>query len=164
VQDWIWVLAGLGGLIILGLSIYAGVLLAKLKRQNILQAQQKEAAIAKRNDKIVESVDVIAFAALNDQCDLSEAAIRLYMIMDHLQGDKRVEFDSRYPALFELYEAVKDTPRGEARSALKKKERMKFDLERAKHEARLEQAIKAELAEILAFTGGRHIPDHILTH
>ncbi|SIO24004.1 DUF2489 domain-containing protein [Salinivibrio sp. ES.052] len=163
-QDGIWILAGLGALIILALSVYAGILLAKLKRQSTLQAQQKEAAITKRNDKIVESVDVIAFAALKDQCDLSEAAIRLYMIMDHLQGEQRVEFDSRYPALFELYEAVKDTPRGDARKTLKKKERMRLDLERAKHEARLEEAIKAEFAEILAFTGGRHIPDHILTH
>ncbi|NUY57059.1 coproporphyrinogen III oxidase [Salinivibrio sp. MA351] len=163
-QDGIWILAGLGALIILALSVYAGTLLARLKRQTALQAEMEEAAIKKRNDKIIESVDVIAFAALKDQCDLSEAAIRLYMIMDHLQGEKRVEFDSRYPALFELYEAVKDTPRGDARKTLKKNERMRLDFDRAKHEARLEQAIKAELAEILAFTGGRHIPDHILTH
>lgn len=163
-QDGIWILAGLGALIILALSVYAGILLARLKRQTALQAEMEEAAIKKRNDKIIESVDVIAFAALKDQCDLSEAAIRLYMIMDHLQGEKRVEFDSRYPALFELYEAVKDTPRGDARKTLKKNERMRLDFDRAKHEARLEQAIKAELAEILAFTGGRHIPDHILTH
>jgi hypothetical protein len=164
VQDGIWILAGLGALIILALSVYAGTLLARLKRQTALQAEMEEAAIKKRNDKIIESVDVIAFAALKDQCDLSEAAIRLYMIMDHLQGEKRVEFDSRYPALFELYEAVKDTPRGDARKTLKKNERMRLDFDRANHEARLEQAIKAELAEILAFTGGRHIPDHILTH
>jgi Protein of unknown function (DUF2489). len=164
VQDGIWILAGLGALIILALSVYAGILLARLKRQTALQAEMEEAAIKKRNDKIIESVDVIAFAALKDQCDLSEAAIRLYMIMDHLQGEKRIEFDSRYPALFELYEAVKDTPRGDARKTLKKNERMRLDFDRAKHEARLEQAIKAELAEILAFTGGRHIPDHILTH
>ncbi|WP_198533011.1 DUF2489 domain-containing protein [Salinivibrio kushneri] len=163
-QEWIWILAGLGALIILALSVYAGVLLAKLKRQTKWQAEMKEAAINQRNDKIIESVDVIAFAALQDQCDLSEAAIRLYMIMDHLQGDKRVEFDSRYPALFELYEAVKDTPRGEAIKGLKKNERMRLDLDRAKHEARLEEAIKVELSDILAFTGGRHIPDHILTH
>ncbi|WP_025674034.1 DUF2489 domain-containing protein [Salinivibrio socompensis] len=163
-QDGIWILAGLGALIILALSVYAGILLARLKRQTALQAEMEEAAIKKRNDKIIESVDVIAFAALKDQCDLSEAAIRLYMIMDHLQGEKRVEFDSRYPALFELYEAVKDTPRGDARKTLKKNERMRLDFDRAKHEARLEQTIKVELAEILAFTGGRHIPDHILTH
>ncbi len=119
-QDGIWILAGLGALIILALSVYAGILLARLKRQTALQAEMEEAAIKKRNDKIIESVDVIAFAALKDQCDLSEAAIRLYMIMDHLQGEKRVEFDSRYPALFELYEAVKDTPRGDARKTLKK--------------------------------------------
>lgn len=157
------ILAIAGGVIILGLSLYAGMLLAKLKRQNELQAKMMQEALDKRNAKIVESVDVIAAATLQEQCDLSEAAIRLFMIMDHLQGEMRIDFPTRYPALFELYEAVKDTPRGEARKALAKKERMRFDLQRMKDEARLEQAIRVELEEILVFTGARAAPERTLS-
>ncbi len=142
-----------GGLIIFGLSVYAGSLLMKLHRQNQHQKLAMDQAISARNDKIIESVNVIAFAAQQKQCDLAEAAIRLYMIMDHLQGDRRVEFPQRYPALYELYDEVKDLDRGDTRKALPKKERMKQDLVRMKAEARLAAAIQVELGEILTFTG-----------
>ena len=80
-----WVAFVLMGLVILSLSIYAGFLLAQLARQNKAQVAAQAKAIQQRNEKIIESVDVISLAALQQQCDLSEAAIRLYMIMDHLQ-------------------------------------------------------------------------------
>ncbi|WWE60333.1 DUF2489 domain-containing protein [Parasalinivibrio latis] len=151
-----------GGLIIFGLSVYAGSLLMKLRRQNQLQKQAMDDAISARNDKIIESVNVIAFAAQQKQCDLAEAAIRLYMIMDHLQGERRIEFPQRYPALYELYDEVKDLDRGESRKTLPKKERMQQDLKRMKAEARLAEAIQVELGEILAFTGFRPEDAHIL--
>ncbi|OEE71171.1 coproporphyrinogen III oxidase [Enterovibrio norvegicus FF-33] len=148
----------LGGAIILGLAIYAGWLLAKLRHQTKLQAAQMDAATKKRNLKIIESVDVIAMATLQEQCDFSEAAIRLFMIMDHLQGEKRVDYPTRYPALYELYDVVKDMPRGDARKAIDKKERMRDNMVRMKTEARLQQAIHTELEEILAFTGAKMTP------
>ncbi|MGR5179281.1 DUF2489 domain-containing protein, partial [Vibrio mediterranei] len=50
----------------------------------------------------------------------------------------------------ELYQVVKDMPRGEARKTIQKQERMKLDLERMKAEARLQDSIKLELDAILA--------------
>ncbi|RXJ72645.1 coproporphyrinogen III oxidase [Veronia nyctiphanis] len=147
-----------GGGIILSLSVYAGWLLSKVRLQKQQQQALMEQAITKRNDKIIESVDVIAMATLQEQCDLSEAAIRLYMIMDHLQGEKRIEFPTQYPALYELYDVVKDMPRGDARKSLQKRERMRFDLTRMKAESRLQVAIHTELEEILAFTGAKMMP------
>lgn len=141
--------------IVLALSGYAGWLLAKLYKQTQLQQQLLNAAIAKRNAKIVESVDVIALAALQKQCDLSEAAIRLYMIMDQLQGEMKLDFSTRFVALFELYQVVEHMPRGEARKTMPKNERMRLDLTRMDAEARLEQAITSELNEILLFTGAK---------
>lgn len=148
----------LGGAIILGLAGYAGWLLAKLRQQTKMQERAMNEAIKQRNLKIIESVDVIAMATLQEQCDLSEAAIRLYMIMDHLQGDKRVDFPTRFPALYELYDVVKDMPRGDARKQIEKRDRMRFDMERMKAESRLQQAIHTELEEILAFTGAKMTP------
>ncbi|PKF51383.1 DUF2489 domain-containing protein [Enterovibrio nigricans] len=148
----------LGGVIILSLAVYAGWLLAKLRQQTKTQQAAMNEAIKQRNLKIIESVDVIAMATLQEQCDLSEAAIRLYMIMDHLQGEKRVEFPTRFPALYELYDVVKDMPRGDARKDIPKKERMRHDMSRMKAESRLQQAIHTELEEILAFTGAKMTP------
>lgn len=145
----------LGGAIILGLAGYAGWLLAKLQHQTKMQKTAIKNAIFQRNLKIIESVDVIAKAALQQQCDLSEAAIRLYMIMTHLEGDKYVGFSTRFPALYELYDVVKDMPRGEERNRLQKKERMRFDMTRIQAEARLQPASCTELEDILTFTGAK---------
>lgn len=156
----------LGGAIILGLAGYAAWLLLRLQRQT---KRQKAAmisanaamvdAIAQRNLKIIESVDVIARATLQEQCDLSEAAIRLYMIMSQLDGDKCIVFSTRFPALYELYEVVKDMPRGDARKSIQKQERMRFDMIRMKAQARLQVASFTELDEILLFTGAKTVSD-----
>lgn len=148
-------IVALGCAIILALAIYAGWLLAKLHHQTKTQKMAMQDAIEQRNVKIIESVDVIALATLQEQCDLSEAAIRLYMIMTHLQGDKEINFSERFPALYELFDTVKDMPRGCARKKLPKPERMRHDMERIKAESRLEQTINNELETILIFTGAR---------
>ncbi|OXX25959.1 DUF2489 domain-containing protein [Vibrio sp. V08_P9A1T1] len=138
-------LAIAGGIIILGLASYAGYLLLQLKKQKDLQLQHKTLAIEKRNANIFDSVNTLCMAGIQGQCDLSEISIRVYCIMDYVQGEQRIDFDSSYPAISELYSIVKDMPRGEERSQLAKQERMKHNLVRQKAEARLMDAIVEEL-------------------
>jgi hypothetical protein len=138
-------LAIVGTLIIVGLAGYAGYLLLQLKKQKELQQQHRDLAIKKRNANIFESVDTICLATIQGQCDLSEAAIRLYNIMDYVQGEERVDFDKDFPATAELYHIVKDMPRGEARQTLAKQQRMRDNLARQKAEARLNDTIIEEL-------------------
>ncbi|PSW13100.1 DUF2489 domain-containing protein [Photobacterium sanctipauli] len=147
---------GLAGSIIAVLATYAGYLLFKLYRQNqrhkafLARAEKQQAeGIKQRNANIMESVMIIAEAGKQDQCDVSELSIRLYKLMEVLQGEKQVDFANQYPAMNELYQVVKDMPRGEERKTLAKKERMKLDLIRMKAEARLQDAIKAELELLL---------------
>ncbi|MGF1725875.1 DUF2489 domain-containing protein [Photobacterium nomapromontoriensis] len=147
---------GLAVIIIVVLASYASYLLAKLYRQHqrhqafLARAQQQQVeGIRQRNANIMDSVMIIAEAGKQDQCDMSEVTIRLYKLMEVLQGAQQVDFCHQYPAMYELYQVVKDMPRGEQRQSLEKKERMKLDLERMKAEARLLDAIKAELAQIL---------------
>ncbi|UUM30552.1 DUF2489 domain-containing protein [Vibrio japonicus] len=142
------VLAIAGGIIILGLASYAGYLLLQLKKQKELQEQHKQLAIEKRNANIFESVSVLCLAGIQGQCDLSEISIRLYNIMDYVQGDDRVDFDKEYPATAELFHIVKDMARGEDRQKLVKKERMTQNLERQKSESRLQDAIIEELKQL----------------
>ncbi|MGF1683022.1 DUF2489 domain-containing protein [Photobacterium makurazakiensis] len=148
---------GLAGSIIAVLATYAGYLLFKLHRQNqrhkafLARAEKQQAeGIRQRNANIMESVMIIAEAGKQDQCDMSELSIRLYKLMEVLQGDKHIDFALQYPAMHELYQVVKEMPRGDARKTLEKKERMKLDLIRMKAEARLQDTIKAELEVILA--------------
>ena len=138
-------LAIAGGAIILGLASYAGYLLLKLKKQKELQLQQQKLAIEKRNANIFESVNVLCLAGIQEQCDLSEISIRLYNIMDYVQGEDRVDFEKEYPATSELFHIVKDMARGEARQELAKQDRMKQNLERHKAESRLQETIVEEL-------------------
>ncbi|EEX95573.1 hypothetical protein VIOR3934_08791 [Vibrio orientalis CIP 102891 = ATCC 33934] len=141
-------LAIAGSVIVLGLASYAGYLLLQLKKQKELQLQQQKLAIEKRNANIFESVNVLCLAGIQEQCDLSEISIRLYNIMDYVQGEERVDFDQEYPATSELFHIVKDMARGEARQELAKQQRMKQNLERHKAESRLQQDITEELKRL----------------
>ena len=141
-------LAIAGGIIILGLGSYAGYLLLQVKKQTELQKQHKALAIEKRNANIFDNVNTLCLAGIQGQCDLSEISIRVYNIMDFVQGDERVDFDAEYPATSELYHVVKDMARGEERQNLPKRERMKQNLTRQKAESRLNESIIEELKQL----------------
>jgi hypothetical protein len=141
-------LAILGGVIILGLASYAGYLLRQLNKQKSLQRQHNELAVRKRNANIYENVSTLCSVGIQGQCDLSEICIRIYCIMDYVQGPERVDFELTYPALSELYHIVKDMPRGEERQSQVKKERMENNLLRYKAETRLNDAIVIELKSL----------------
>ncbi|WP_070970861.1 DUF2489 domain-containing protein [Vibrio sonorensis] len=138
-------LAIAGVVIIVALASYAGYLLLKLKKQKELLLTNQKRAIDKRNANIYENVSVLCLAGIQGQCDLSEISIRVYCIMDYVQGDDRVDFDKEYPAISELYHIVKDMARGEERQELAKKERMQQNLTRHKAESRLQDAVIEEL-------------------
>lgn len=141
-------LAIIGFAIVIGLASYAGYLLLKLKKQKELQLQHQKIAIDKRNANIFESVSVLCLAGIQQQCDLSEISIRLYNIMDYVQGEQRVDFDKEFPATSELFHIVKEMARGEDRQKLAKQDRMKQNLERHKAESRLQTAIIEELQRL----------------
>ncbi|MCW9699788.1 DUF2489 domain-containing protein [Avibacterium sp. 20-129] len=137
---WIYLLVALGLLIIVGLTAYAVKLLRALKQQK----QQLENARLARVKRLKESIEIIARAMQNGDCNLSEGAIRLKMLLDPL-GLKI----TAYPAMVELYEVVKEMPTHQARKALKKNERMRLDLTRESAEAKLEPKILLELNQLL---------------
>lgn len=141
-------LAIVGAIIIIALASYAAFLLTKVKKQKQLIEIQQQRAIEKRNANIFDNVQTLCMAGIHEQCDLSEIVIRVYCIMDYVQGDERVDFSAEFPAIYELYEIVKDMARGEERQKLDKQVRMKQTLERQKAEARLTDSIIAELTQL----------------
>ncbi|MCE0493562.1 DUF2489 domain-containing protein [Vibrio salinus] len=146
------ILASIGGIIIIGLASYAASLFVRLKKQTKLQEEVRKKqvelereALHKRNANIFESVETLCKVGIQGQCDLSEITIRVYRILEYVQGDARIDVEKSYPALTELYHTVKDMARGDARKALAKKERMKQNMQRMKAEGRLGDLIKEEL-------------------
>nr|WP_086938363.1 DUF2489 domain-containing protein [Thaumasiovibrio occultus] len=144
---WLWLT---GGAIVTGFAGYAGFLLAKLHLQNKRQEEMLRNAVIKRNQRLFDSIFIIAEATKQGQCDLAEAAIRLAVLFDHVQGEWREEFATTYPSLADLNEVVKDLPRGDDRKQLAKRDRMRQDVERMKKEAELQDSILAELDILLA--------------
>ena len=127
--------------IIVGMIGYATYLLLAL------QKQKKALQQARRNriNRIKESIEIIAKAMLNDDCNLSEGVLRLKMLLEPVGMSIK-----NHVTMLQLYEVVETMPTHEARRELKKNERMRLDLQRESAEAALEKNIKLELHQLLA--------------
>lgn len=136
--------AGLaGGLVIIGgLAYYAGTLLFKLRHQE----RQQENRRMERITTILFSVHTIAKATLQQQCELSEASIRLCHLMDALPLKSPLDFSLKFPALYQLFDKIKHMPTHDARKELTARERLKQDIQRGEFEAELESKILEELS------------------
>ncbi len=145
--------------IIIGLAFYAGILLNKIKVQKAVQQkmiadQQKQQAIAQqqRNDNICESIRVIALATAQKQCNVSEAAIRLTVLLETLLLKQPVDLMNSYPALSEMFDKVKDMPTHDQRKKVPVKELKALDKKRQKLESELEEKIMAEALQLAKFS------------
>lgn len=127
--------------IIVGMIGYATYLLLAL------QKQKKALQQARRNriNRIKESIEIIAKAMLNGDCNLSEGVLRLKMLLEPVGMSIK-----NHVTMLQLYEVVETMPTHEVRKALKKNERMRLDLQRESAEAALEKNIKLELHQLLA--------------
>jgi hypothetical protein len=127
-------------IIIAGMVGYAVYLLLALQKQKkaLLQARRN------RIHRIKESLEIIAKAMLNGDCNLSEGVLRLKILLEPVGMSLK-----NYSAMWRLYETVEDMPTHEARRELKKNERMRLDLQRESTEAELESKIKSELNRLL---------------
>lgn len=142
-----WILLALGAVIIVGLSIYAGRLLFLLKAQN----DRNHKARQKRIDSMTISIQTIAFAVQQQQCDLSEGAIRICRLLEAMPLDPQPDHAQRYPALHSLFHKVKEYPTHEARQALSKFERREQDKERGQIESELESEILVEVEKLKTY-------------
>ena len=138
---WKTVLLRVAVCIIVGMIGYATYLLLAL------QKQKKALQQARRNriNRIKESIEIIAKAMLNDDCNLSEGVLRLKMLLEPVGMSIK-----NHVTMLQLYEVVETMPTHEARKALKKNERMRLDLQRESAEVALEKNIKLELHQLLA--------------
>ncbi|WP_337842349.1 DUF2489 domain-containing protein [Rheinheimera sp.] len=141
-----WIIAfGLATLLVAGLGLYLGRLLRLLQQQK----QQQQADVQKKNAYLFESIDLIGRAMQEGQCELSEGALRIWVLLDHLQLGQKPEAKTQYPALFQMYEVVKDMPTHQARKERDKKEIRHLDHIRQQAEINLKDAILADVGTLL---------------
>jgi hypothetical protein len=142
-----WVYLALLGIVIIGvLAAVATKLLRQLNQQKLAQAQAQAAqkqAHKQHDKKIISSVIIIARAMKEEQCDIAEGCWRLSVLLDSLKLSQNLQ--SQFPAIFQLYEAIKHMPILAARKKLDKKSRMKLDYERMKLEASLAEDIRRDI-------------------
>ncbi|WP_241971819.1 DUF2489 domain-containing protein [Aliidiomarina taiwanensis] len=143
----LWVFAAIGALIILGLSIYAGILFSRLHKQN----KEIAAGEAKRLEYIHESIATIALAMQQGQCELSEGCIRLAVLLDNVPNAEQQGFAKRFPAIHSMFEKIKHMPTHDARKTYPKKEIRKMDREREKLEVEMEADIQTDVVAIIAW-------------
>ncbi|WP_233117439.1 DUF2489 domain-containing protein [Aggregatibacter actinomycetemcomitans] len=133
-------------LLIAAVCIVAGMIGYAVYLLLALQKQKKALQLARQNriNRIKESLEIIAKAMLNGDCNLSEGVLRLKMLLEPVGMALK-----NYPAMWQLYEMVEGMPTHNARKELKKNERMHLDLRRESAEAELESKIKLELHRLL---------------
>lgn len=134
-------------LILAGLAFYAGRLLFQLRQQT----QKQQRIRASRIANIIESIETIAHAVQQQQCNLSEGAIRLVNLLESLPVENPPKCVEDYPALHELFSFVRDLPTHQDRAKLPRDIRRKQDTTREEQEAKLESKILAEVATLRSF-------------
>jgi len=142
-------------LIVLGLSLYAGKLIAQVRlqqQQAQLKLKQQQADIEKHNSYLIDSIELIAKAVIEQQCELSEAAIRICRLLEKVYTEDDRAYPTRYPALHKLDCFLADYPTHQGYKALKRQERMRFDVKRAELELSLKQQIETECAQLVNFS------------
>lgn len=135
-------------IIVAGLTFYTGLLLFKLRAQQQLRNQKTQ----KRIHNISESIQTIAKALDQQQCNLSEGCIRLFHLLEALPVKNKPDFSLQYTGLYSLYDKVKDLPTHEIRKTQSKSETKKQDLQREELEAELETQILKDVSVLKSFS------------
>ena len=149
------ILLVVGVSIIAALAFYAGSLFAQVKKQRVSQQQamqSQQEAIDKHNNKLIESIQLIAKAVTEQQCELSEAAIRICRLLEKVYIEQDAAYPEAYPSLHQLDTFLSDYPTHAAYKALKRQERMRFDVKRAQKEDQLKAAVESECQTLLTFS------------
>jgi hypothetical protein len=125
------------GLIIVSiLAAIAGVLLYKVHQKNQVQRAllaEKEQAIKEQRANINRSIQILAQASQSEDLTLTEACIRISVLLDSLGVDDGVR--EEFSAFYQLRSLTEHIPILDGWKRLSRKEQMQFDLQRMKHEA-----------------------------
>lgn len=133
--------------VIASLAFYTGSLLFKVRAQQLLRNQKTQ----ERINNISESIQTIAKALDQQQCNLSEGCVRLFHLLEALPVKNKPDFSLQFSGLYSLYYKVKDLPTHEIRKSQTKAETKQQDLQREEIEAQLESQILKDVFILKTF-------------
>jgi len=149
---WLYALL-LGIVVVVALAFYAGKLLKKVAQQKEQQQQAQLAqqqALNKHDKKVLDSVLLITRAMQQEQCEFDEGCWRLSVLLSSLKTVTGLPL--KFPAIFGLYDEIKDLAILDARKALEKKERMREDYKRMTALTQMHEGVVADLHVLNQFT------------
>ncbi|MCH8539079.1 MAG: DUF2489 domain-containing protein [Alkalimonas sp.] len=145
-MNWWWIIALVSGAVIIaGLSFYAGRLLWLVRAQDQAIAASK----AKKNQYLIDSIVGICKAMQAEQCELSEGALRVWVLLDHLEQSDKPDPVEAYPGIYRMYDVVKDMPTHSARKRQDKAHIKQLDSIREQAEVDLKDFILADVDKLL---------------
>ncbi len=99
--------------------------LKSIKKDKEKQKQELMAKFQEKQNDLKESLRIISLATIQEQCEVSEASLRMANLLPSYDGiDHKSE---EIKAVFDLYEAIKDLNYLEARNALNINQRFAED-------------------------------------
>ena len=131
-----------------GLAFYAGRLLFKLNKQKQFQDKKRQQRVL----SITQSIQTISMALEQQQCNLSEGCIRLYNLLECIPIDNRPDYSQHYPAIYGLYERVKNLATHDDRKLLTPSELRQQDEQREEDESQWESKILVEVSQLKNFS------------
>jgi len=153
------ILALFASVIIITLAFYAGVLIKRIKMQQkqiaqVTSEKEQQAQLKKteRNENICESIRFIARATAQKQCNVSEASVRLSVLLETLLVEPKINIDQQYPAISSLFEKIKDFATHAERKKMDKKTLKQQDKQRQIFENEFEDAIIKEAQSLENFS------------
>lgn len=130
------------------LATYLGFLINKLrlqKKMNELREKELEQLRAQREQSLVESVQIIARAVINEQCEISEGCIRIKKLLELLDYD----IQGPMSAIDQLYLELEGFAYLDERDALSKQEKFDQDRKRFGVEDKWEKDFKSACEALL---------------
>lgn len=134
--------------IVFVLGTYLGFLINKVKLQkkmNDLRDQEIEQLRREREQSIKESIEILARAVINEQCEISEGCIRIKKLSEIIDFN----ISSELYVINKMYEEIKHFPILEERNTLSKQEKFNQDKKRFSIEDKYSAEIKMACKRIL---------------
>lgn len=136
-------------LITLGLAVYAGLLMGRLRQRKKEIEKYKKDLLVKLSDRrqsLFESLRIIALAVTQSQCEVSEGVIRIKKLIDEI--DELRNFESLQD-FHRIYADFEKFPYLEERGALSQREKFTQDNERYQIEREHEKRVNNLCFELL---------------
>ncbi len=132
-----------GGLVILALLAYLAWLLTQIsaqRRRSAAVQSRLDASNQEQHEHRRKSIEMIALATIDGDCELAEACIRIKHLLDYYPG---LAAEPENAVIGEMFEEIRGFATHDARNALKPRERAAEDRARYQIEERYGNAFMA---------------------